>query len=261
MKDAEELCRFAEALADAARAAALPHFRAAVAVECKADASPVTAADRAAEKAMREMIENNYPSHGVIGEEFGNEREGAETVWSLDPIDGTRSFITGSPLFCCLIALLRGGLPVIGVIDLPALNERWLGVDANGLRRALFNKKPCAVSQSASLATATMITTTLGLAEDERENSLRKLCNAAGQTRLGGDGGAYGCVASGFADCACDYEMQPHDYLPLPPIVRAAGGVVSDWEGNENIGAKNGKTKILASASRALHESALKELQ
>ena len=260
MNDYSELARFACNLADAARDAVLPHFRAQTKAQSKDDSSPVTIADRNAEEKMRLMINKTYPAHGVIGEEFGDENTDAETVWALDPIDGTRSFITGSPLFCSLIAVLRGGVPVIGVIDMPALNERWLGVYASGESRALFNNQPCKTSACESLADATMITTTLGYGGDKQNESLKNLC-AAACARFGGDGGAYGCVASGFADIACDCEMHAHDYLALAPIVRAAGGCISDWRGNENLNSKTGKTEIIASATSQLHKQALEKLK
>ena len=285
MNDYSELARFACNLADAARDAVLPHFRAQTKAQSKDDSSPVTIADRNAEEKMRLMINKTYPAHGVIGEEFGDENTDAETVWALDPIDGTRSFITGSPLFCSLIAVLRGGVPVIGVIDMPALNERWLGIYPRHSRAggnlanpksaeipacagmtggdecaALFNNQPCKTSACESLADATMITTTLGYGGDKQNESLKNLC-AAACARFGGDGGAYGCVASGFADIACDCEMHAHDYLALAPIVRAAGGCISDWRGNENLNSKTGKTEIIASATSQLHKQALEKLK
>ena len=143
-----EFLNFAHALADRAREVSLKFFRRGVAVESKDDASPVTRADRECEIAMREMLADKYPSHAVVGEEFGATGS-AELQWVIDPIDGTRSFVTGSPLFCTLIALTRGGIPIVGVIDVPALGERWAA--AEGIA-AEFNGGLCRASDCKKIA-------------------------------------------------------------------------------------------------------------
>ncbi|MGI9297354.1 MAG: inositol monophosphatase family protein [Gammaproteobacteria bacterium] len=254
----EEYLNFAGRLADAARETAMPYFRGAVAVQNKGDDSPVTVADRECEKKMRALIAETYPRHSVYGEEFGGEIGGG-FVWVLDPIDGTRSFISGSRQFCALVALVCDGAPVVGVIDMPALGERWAGCDSPRCRRAIFNGAPCAVSGRTELSSAVMATTTLGVAEDSRDLALRRLCRRAGHVRLGGDASAFGALASGFLDAAADYEMACYDYLPLTPIVRAAGGVITDWRGAAPAFVA-GTTGIVAAASGALHEAALSAL-
>lgn len=254
----EQYLSFAGKLADAARATALPYFRGGIAVQNKGDDSPVTIADRECEQKMRALIAAEYPQHSVYGEEFGGDIGGG-FVWVLDPIDGTRSFISGSRQFCTLIALLYDGAPLIGMIDMPALDERWAGCDAPQLRSATFNDTPCAVSRQTELSSAVMATTTLGVAEDSRDAALRRLCRRAGHVRLGGDASAFGALASGFLDVAADYEMACYDYLPLLPIVRAAGGIITDWRGDVPQFA-TGTSGIIAAASGALHESALAAL-
>ena len=261
MSEIEEYLRFAGRLADAGRAATLPHFRRGIAVQNKNDDSPVTAADRECEAKMRELIAEEYPNHAVYGEEFGGDLAGAESgfAWILDPIDGTRSFISGSRQYCTLIALAHDGLPLVGIIDMPALDERWAGCDSPKLRRAFFNGAPCAVSAQTELSRAVLATTTLGVADDSRDIALRKLYRKAGHVRLGGDASAFGSLASGFLDAAADYEMACYDYMPLAPVVRAAGGIITDWEGKNPVLA-GGKTGIAAAAGGELHRQMLDAL-
>ncbi|MGI9305824.1 MAG: inositol monophosphatase family protein, partial [Gammaproteobacteria bacterium] len=245
-------------LADAGRAATLPYFRRGVAVENKGDDSPVTAADRGCEKALRALLAAQYPQHAVYGEEFGGDLSAAQNgfAWILDPIDGTRSFISGSRQYCTLIGLAHNGAPVLGVIDMPALDERWMGCDAPEMRRAEFNGKACAASGREELSDAVFATTTLGVTEDSRDTALRRLCRAAGQVRLGGDASAFGSLAAGFLDGAADYEMACYDWMPLFPIIRAAGGTISDWAGNTPK-LDGQKTGIVAASTAALHRRAL----
>lgn len=261
---AEAYLRFAVSLADAAAAVTLPLFRQAVSVETKADASPFTRADCEAEQAMRARIESHYPAHGIIGEEFGTRESEAEWVWVMDPIDGTRSFISGSCQYGTLIALLHRGTPVVSVLDFPALHERWEGLYTADVAVAWFNGAPCRVAQSVpDLARAVAITTTIAVQpEAPQDAQLRRLLPACGQVRLGGDANAYASVAAGFAHLAVDYLMQPYDYLPLLPVLAAAGGVVSDWQGNALApfdGSGEART-VLAAASATLHREALAAL-
>lgn len=256
MHELEEYLAFAEHLADAARKVTLPNFRKAGArPEAKDDSSPVTCADRACEKMLRQMLKSQYPQHAVFGEEFGGNADG-KWMWALDPIDGTSSFISGSPMFCTLIALTRSDEPVLGVIDMPALDERWIGCHAPELSLARFGGESCGVSGCSRLQDAVMATTTIGLADDSRDGGLRQLCKNAAHVRLGGDAQAYGALASGFLDLVADYEMSSYDYLPLIPIVRAAGGVITDWQ-NNHLGFSYNKNGVLASASMDLHRQAL----
>ena len=260
--EARAALAFAGALADAAAAQTLAHFRRpALRAQSKQDGSPVTRADKAAERAMRALIAKRRPQDGVLGEEEPPKNPQAEWVWVLDPIDGTRSFISGSPLYCVLVGLLRFGSPVLGVLDMPALGERWTGATFPTLTGAWKNGKRCRrPPQTGGLRAATFAATTLGLEGGRANARLRRLADACGQTRAGGDAFNYGCVASGFLSIAADYNMQAHDYLPLVPIVAGAGGVMSDWRGKPlrwRAGAPARQTLACANAKLARRALAL----
>lgn len=251
---------FAQQLSTHAREITLPHFRSGIHSNTKADDSPVTIADRDCEAAMRTLIADTYPTHGVVGEEYGDDSANCSDVWVLDPIDGTRSFITGSRQYCTLIAFVRDGIAQIGLIDMPAENECWLACDVSDKQSVTLNGKPCVTSTCHKLSESSLVTTTLGVADNACEAAAKRLCRSAGQMRLGGDASAYGCVASGYADIAVDYKMACHDYLPLVPIVRAAGGVISDWQGETLQLSSTHRTEVLASATIDLHQQALSTL-
>ena len=242
-------------LADAAGAVALHYFRTPVAVDAKADASPVTIADREAEAAMRAIIEAEVPGHGIYGEEHGRVRLDAEWVWVLDPIDGTKAFVVGRPLFGTLIGLLRNGVPVVGVIDCPALRERWIG--ALG-RVTTFNGRTVKARACPGLEPAWISTTTTDPFSADEAAGFDRLRDAARVTTYGGDCHSYGLVASGSLDIALDVGTQPYDYCALPPVIEGAGGRVSDWRGAP-LGLDSDGT-ILAAGDPALHTSALKLL-
>lgn len=228
-----------------------------VGVENKEDNTVVTRADRECELRMRDMIARAFPAHGVVGEEFG--ADARDETWVLDPIDGTLSFITGSPLFCVLAAFLRDGRPVLGVIHLPATGDTWTGVCAPGNPSATFNGAPCRVNGAKALDRAVGAVTTLGWRDDDDDRRLRRLLAAAQRCRLGGDGFNYGCVAAGFADFAADYDMAPYDYLAPAAALAAAGGVMTDWRGAP-LTLASGRTAVVAAASAPLHRAALAAL-
>jgi myo-inositol-1(or 4)-monophosphatase len=197
-------------------------------VEIKADASPVTAADRGAEELLRALIAKRFPAHGVIGEEFGEDRPDAEFVWVLDPIDGTKSFITGVPLWGTLIALLHGGQPVLGAIHLPALGQLMIGDGAT----TTLNGRPASVRPCARVEDATLLTSDpLNPAKFQNGSSFEALAQRALLVRTWGDCYGYFLVASGQADIMCDPVLSPWDLAALVPVVRGAGGVISDWQG------------------------------
>ncbi|MCH9758461.1 MAG: histidinol phosphate phosphatase [Proteobacteria bacterium] len=259
---ANEYLTFATQLAAAAAAVTLPLFRQPLPVEVKSDLSPFTTADCNSEKAMCALINAHYPQHGIIGEEFGSNKVDAEFVWVLDPIDGTRSFISGSRQYSSLIGLLYRGVPVIGVMDFPALAECWTGIYTAEQRTAQFNNTPCCTSKNApTLAQAIAATTTVAVERRNEDTQLQNFLPACGQVRLGGDAYAYAGVASGFSHLALDYLMQPYDYLPLLPIVYAAGGVMTDWQGAPlaPFTADGWKTAV-ASANDPLHQQAIAAL-
>jgi histidinol phosphatase-like enzyme (inositol monophosphatase family) len=218
----------AHRLAEAAGQAIRPYFRAAFAMEQKPDASPVTAADRAAEAAMRAIIEAERPQDGIVGEEYGSVREDAGRVWVLDPIDGTRAFVTGRPLFGTLIALLEGGAPVIGVIDQPILGERWTGSVGE---RTRFNQGYAGVRHCAHLAEAHFGSTAPAGFSAEQNAAYGRVTRDARDAIWGGDCYNYGLVALGQLDGVIEANLKLYDFSALVPVVEGAGGVMRDWKG------------------------------
>jgi inositol-phosphate phosphatase/L-galactose 1-phosphate phosphatase/histidinol-phosphatase len=255
VSDLEALAGLAERLADAVRPIVMGYFRSNVAFDVKADASPVTAADREAEAAMRRLIEQAFPKHGILGEEYGGERLDAAHVWVLDPIDGTKSFVTGKPLFGTLIALLLDGQPVVGVIDMPALNERWVGIDG---RPTTFNRRPVRVRACPELPHAWLYATSPQMfvnADADAFSRLRTRCYAA---LWGADLYAYGLLASGTVDIVCEASTQPYDYCALVSVVTGAGGIISDWQGRP-LGL-NSDGRVLAAGDERAHRAAREAL-
>jgi inositol-phosphate phosphatase/L-galactose 1-phosphate phosphatase/histidinol-phosphatase len=220
----------ANELADAVRPIAARYFRTPVAIDDKADQSPVTIADREAETAMRDILERHVPEHGVFGEEHGAVRTDAEYVWVLDPIDGTKAFITGLPIFGTLIALLHRGRPVMGVIDQPILKERWLGVEG---QRSTLNGQPISVRACPSLANAYMYSTAPIMFPGSYAKPHEALTKKVKLFRWGGDCYAYGLLASGHVDLVVEASLQLYDFAALVPVVKGAGGLMTDWRGKE----------------------------
>ena len=221
----------AEAAADAAGAIIRPYFRKPLAVEAKGDESPVTIADRDAEAALRDLILARFPEHGVMGEEHGTVNPDAEYLWVLDPIDGTRAFVTGRPVFGTLIGVLRRGVPVLGVIDQPVTGERWVGVAGERTRfRGPFGGaagcRPCG-----ALAEAELSCTSPDIFTTETAPRFARLKAAARRVTWGGDCYAYGLLALGLVDVVVDDTMKPWDWAALVPVVEGAGGRVTDWAG------------------------------
>jgi inositol-phosphate phosphatase/L-galactose 1-phosphate phosphatase/histidinol-phosphatase len=216
-------------LADAAGAAIRPYYRAAHGLEAKEDASPVTLADRAAEAAMRTIIERRFPDDAIIGEEYGVREGTSGRAWVLDPIDGTRAFISGRPIFGTLIALVAEGWPVLGVLDQPILKERWVGTVG---RPTLFNGAPAQTRRCPDLAHALLGTTSPALFDDAQLHAFEHLDGAVMSTVLGGDCYNYGCVASGWLDVVVEAGLKLHDFAALVPIVEGAGGRMCDWQGD-----------------------------
>lgn len=256
-----ELESFAHRLADAASAAALRYFRTDFDVELKDDASPVTKADREAETAMRALIAEAYPDHGILGEEHGSERLDAENVWVLDPIDGTRAFVNGIPLFATLIALVRDGKPVLGLNAYPALAERWLGVAGAPTRHWYGNKEsgPSNARSCGALANARLCTTSPDMFDAADAARYARLKAAVRDTRFGTDAWAYAMVAAGQTDLAAESGMQPYDYLSHAVIVTGAGGTITDWEG-QPLGIDS-PGSVLAAGDAGIHAEALALLQ
>ena len=242
----------AQALADAAGAAIRPFFRAGFTTETKADASPVTQADRAAEAAIRALLAEHRAQDGIIGEEYGRTREGAARVWVLDPIDGTRAFIAGRPIFGTLIALLEEGRPVLGVIDQPVSGERWLGAAG---RPTTLGGKPARVRGCTALPAALMATTSPYLFSGDGVESFERLRRACRDTILGGDCYNYGLLASGHIDLVYEQGLQLYDFAALVPVVEGAGGRMCDRAGRP-LG-QHSDGQVIAAATPALAEAAL----
>ena len=225
------------------------YFRQPVAVDDKPDNSPVTVADRAAEAAMRQLIAARFPEHGIIGEEFGPAREDAEFVWVLDPIDGTKSFISGVPLFGTLIALARRGRPILGVIDQPISGERWVG--ASGRQSTLQGRaircRPCL-----ALKSATLFATTPEMFAGADRDAFSRLAGAVKLVRFGADCYAYGLLAAGFIDLVAEASLKPYDFCAMAPIVEGAGGVATDWRG-EPLGLDSDGRVLIAGDAEAHH--------
>jgi inositol-phosphate phosphatase/L-galactose 1-phosphate phosphatase/histidinol-phosphatase len=252
--DPSSYVEFAHGLADAAGAVTRKYFRTRVAIDEKSDDSPVTVADREAEAAMRSRIGAAFPAHGILGEEEGAERIDAEWVWVLDPIDGTRPFIAGKPTFVTLIALARNGVPVLGVIDQPITGERWVGVGGE----TRFNGEPAATRACNRLDRAILNTTGPSYFSGDDVGAFARLSAAAKDTLYGGDGYAYGLVASGFIDLVAEAELKPYDFCALAPVVTGAGGVMTDWQGRPLT--LNSDGRVLAAGDAAAHLLALEAL-
>jgi myo-inositol-1(or 4)-monophosphatase len=225
--DGPRALALAARMADMARATCRSYFRGAIAVEQKIDRSPVTLADRAIETQMRLMIRAEFPTHGIRGEEFAAET-GTEFTWVLDPIDGTKSFISGFPLFGSLIALLLGEQPVLGVIEAPALNERWTASRGSPTR---FNEVPVHTSDCATIDTARVYSTSADTFQGEQWRRFDTYTRRAAMRRFGGDCYLYGMLASGHCDLVIESGLKPHDFMALIPVVEGAGGRISDWHG------------------------------
>jgi inositol-phosphate phosphatase / L-galactose 1-phosphate phosphatase / histidinol-phosphatase len=229
----------AHALADAAGAAIRPHFRAAFDVETKDDQSPVTAADRAAEQAMRSLLAAEAPRDGIVGEEFGTSEGSTGRQWVLDPIDGTVSFVAGRPIFGTLIALVQDGWPVIGVIDQPISGERWIGAAG---RPTLFNGTSAKTRPCRDLAGATLATTGPHYFSDHDAEHFMALAAKCAHRRMvfGGDCYNYGLLASGHIDLVVESGLKLYDFAALVPIVEGAGGMMCDWSGEPLTAASQG---------------------
>jgi myo-inositol-1(or 4)-monophosphatase len=248
----------AQAALDAAGAAIRPYFRNQPDSEQKDDDSPVTVADRAAEVAIRDVLAGWFPDHGLLGEEFpAGGAATARHVWVIDPIDGTRAFITGRPSFCTLLALLEDGVPVLGCIDQPVTGERWIGGrDLPASFRGGLGGK-IGPRRVTTLAAAELSATTPDMfgANLPRFERLKAQCR---RVYWGGDAYAYGLLVLGQIDIVAECGMKPWDWAALVPVVRAAGGVITDWAGGPlRLG---GDGSVLAAANPALHAAAIAAL-
>lgn len=250
--DAAAYLPLATRLADAARPIVMDYFRRGVTADNKADNSPVTVADREAETAMRDLIEAECPDHGIFGEEFGTVRGDAEYVWVLDPIDGTVGFATGKPLFGTLIALCHRGVPILGIIDAPGVDTRWVGVQGkpttcNG---EVVTTRPCP-----EISAAWLYATTPDMFSGADADAFSRLSDRVLRRAFGADCYAYGLLASGRVDLVVEADLKPYDYCALVPVIDGAGGKITDWQGRALTIASG--ARVCASGDAALHTSAL----
>lgn len=255
MHDIPRLLAFADTLADAARAAILPYFRAGGACEDKGGAvfDPVTEADRASETAMRALIAEAFPEHGVLGEEFAETPARCGYQWVLDPIDGTRAFIAGLPTWGVLIALSYEGRPFLGVMDQPYLDERYRGwTDGADLvargRRTQLRTRNCI-----GLSEAILSSTDPTLFKDGEAQAFNRVRSRARLTRYGLDCYAYSMIASGHMDCVVESGLKPFDIAALIPILAGAGGGLVGWDGGD---AREGG-RVLAYGDARLRDEAM----
>lgn len=236
----EPFVSFIRELADASAKVILPYYGARdMGLELKGDSSPVTLADRGAEKVMREMIQARFPDHGIVGEEFGTERGDAEYVWVLDPVDGTKSFILAVPLFGTLIGLMHRGKPIVGCINQPVLGQLMIG-DGN---TTTLNGKPVRVRTCPSLSNATLLTTDPTYpAKYQNGAAFDALAQSVRLYRGFGDCYGYLMLCAGLIDVMVDPIMNPWDLLPLVPVLEGAGARITDWHGKpaNHMGANSG---------------------
>ncbi|CAL5229561.1 g12913 [Coccomyxa viridis] len=270
----EAFIELANRLADAAAEITTKYFRSPLAVDSKADTSPVTEADRQAEAAMKALIHESFPSHDIFGEESGMEpgkqpedNTDPKYLWVIDPIDGTKSFITGKPVFGTLIALLRDGVPVLGVIDQPITKERWLGVQ--GRPTTLNGQTVSTRATCTDLRAAYLYATTPHMFQGDTEKAFNAVRDQVRIPLYGCDCYAYGLLAAGFCDLVVEADMKPYDYMALVPIVEGAGGVMSDWKGDKlrwHMTPSHGYAieklpgEVVAAGSKELHEECIKLL-
>ena len=217
---------------------------------------------------MRALVKSKFPEHAIFGEEEGIELGAGgeqEWMWVFDPIDGTKSFITGKPLWGTLVALLKDGAPVLGVLDQPVLKERWVGVSG---RPSTFNGDPISTRECAAVEDAYMYSTTPLMFEGDNLPPYQRLADAVKVPLYGCDCYAYGLLASGFSDLVVEADMKPYDYMALVPIVKGAGGRFTDWKGNELVWEGDQKAlsegrfqgEVIAAGDAAAHAAALKVL-
>ena len=252
------LIAFLDRLADSAGKAIMPHFRALDSIENKAATGfdPVTVGDRAAEQALRALINEHYPEHGIMGEEFGNERLDAENVWVLDPIDGTRAFISGLPVWGTLIGLTTGGTPSLGMMAQPFTGERFAGDGTRSWYRGPEGERMLRTRPCGGLPDAVLFTTTPALFKGADREAYDRVESQVRLVRYGCDCYAYCMVAAGFVDAVIEVGLHPYDIVALIPVIEGAGGRVTSWDG----GSAAAGGRVVASGDPRLHDQILETL-
>ncbi len=259
MSQYQSLLDFAQQLADSAREITLTYFRQPVDIEKKQDGSPVTIVDKKTERRLRQLIERYFPEHGIIGEEQAAKQTDSEFEWIIDPIDGTKSFLSGYPLYGTLIAVLQEGEPVVSVIDMPALDERFFACKdlptqctQSGVTKTVTTKPDCQLSQAICYSTDY---TMFSKVEHQQLTLLRK---SVSMLRYNGDCYLYAMLASGWIDLVVEADLKVYDFLPLCLIVEQAGGVITDWQGQKLD--KNSIGQVIAASNQRLHQIALEKI-
>jgi len=246
---------FAETLADIAGKINQKYFRKNHSIKFKENETPVTNADLESELAMRNEIISKFPDHGILGEELPGHNLGSDYMWVLDPIDGTRSFISGKPLFTTLISLIHHNTPLLGIIDQPIIKERWVGSIGNATN---LNGIPTKTRACKTLKQAIIYTTGTEHYNPKELKTLEKLQKKTMMTLFSADAYAFGLLSSGHIDIAIEANMEPHDFLALDPVVKGAGGIITDWQGlplNHN-----NKSNVLATGDPTIHKDVIEIL-
>jgi len=254
-----DLVEFLDHLALVSGEAILPFFRnhfSVVDKNGKGVFDPVTEADRAAELVIRREIREHFPDHGILGEEFGGDRQDAEFVWVVDPIDGTRSFLCGLPVWGTLIGLKRNNAAVLGLMHQPYTRERFFGDGARAWMKGPFNERKLVSSTITDIASATLMTTTPALFKGAMRDSYDRIERSVKLARYGTDCYAYAMLASGHVDLVIETGLQAYDIVALIPIIEGAGGVITNWQGGSAIDGGD----VVVAANHQLHEKALRLL-
>lgn len=247
----------ANQMADRARSILQPYFRTRLPIQDKADTSPVTVADRETETALRTMVESHFPEHNIIGEEHGQRQQGGRFTWVIDPIDGTKSFVSGMPTFGTLISLQDTGQPILGVIDIPISDERWTARRGSG---AHYNGAPCHTSAVTELSDSILYSTEPDPFSPAQLARFDALARQVKLRRFGGDCYLAGLLASGHIDLLVEANLKIYDVMAMVTVIEEAGGCISDWRG-EPVGGPDWDGGLLASATEELHRQALAVLQ
>ncbi|MBY6059471.1 inositol monophosphatase family protein [Leisingera daeponensis] len=248
----DDITAHALLIAELASETARGFFRGRLGIEFKEDESPVTQADKAVEAEVRAYLEQNFPGHGILGEEHGFAGTDRDDVWIIDPIDGTRSFLSGHPLFGFLLGFLQGGQPQLGVIGMPALGETFLGLRGQG---ATLNGKPIYVSGQTRLDQSVLYVNEGDKIHHDHPGLFARLMRAGQTRRFSYDCYPHALLAAGHVDAVVDYDLQPYDYLPVSMVVEAAGGVITDWQGKP-LGLES-DGRVAAAATPRLHTELL----
>jgi myo-inositol-1(or 4)-monophosphatase len=254
-----DFAAFVNELARVSGEAILPFFRTSIGVNNKNPSGafdPVTAADHAAEQTMRTLIRGSFPDHGIVGEEFGDERADAEYVWTLDPIDGTKAFIGGLPIWGTLIGLSKRGAPIYGMMHQPFIGERFVGDGAGANYHGPNGDRVLKSRACAKLQDAVLYTTSPQLMSKAEHARFARVEKRALLSRYGGDCYSYCMVAAGHIDLVIEAALKPYDIVPLIPIIQGAGGIVSDWAGKPAVSGG----QVIAAGDHRLHAKALEML-